>query len=239
MPDKSMSSRLPREESDVTVAAILPLYNGELWVEAAVRSVLAQTVPPDEFIIVDDGSLDGGVELVRRIAAEYPLIRIISQLNAGQSAARNFAISMCNSHYVALIDQDDYWYPDHLEVLLAAAANHRGLPLGWVYSDLDYIDLEGRMVSRDFIERTRTDNPKRELVKVLEQGFVIQPSATLILRAAIQAVHGFDERLSGYEDDDVFLRIFLANYDSVFVPLSTSQWRIPASSYALLRRVPE
>jgi glycosyltransferase involved in cell wall biosynthesis len=214
----------------MTVAAILPLYNGELWVEQAVRSVLGQTILPNEFIVIDDGSTDSGLEIVRRIAAENPLISIVSQLNAGQSAARNFAISIARSAYVALIDQDDTWYPNHLEELLEAVHDHRGLRLGWAYSDFDDIDLDGRMVARDFIGHTRTDNPKRDLLKVLSQGFVIQPSATLISRAAILAVGGFDERLSGYEDDDLFLRIFLANYDNVFVPFPTSQWRIHASS---------
>lgn len=229
-----MTQRSPHDPTDhaaapVTIAAILPLYNGELWVEQAVRSVLDQSIPPDEFIVVDDGSTDGGVDLVRALAREHP-IKIISQLNAGQSAARNLAISLTTCDYIALIDQDDLWYPNHLEELVVAVQEHRGLKLGWAYTDFDDIDLEGRMVSRDFIERSRTDNPKRDLVKVLAQGFVIQPSATLISRAAILEVGGFDPRLSGYEDDDLFLRIFLANYDNVFVPYPTSQWRIHATS---------
>ena len=231
MPATSNTPGLTRGEvGDLSIAAILPLYNGELWVETAIRSVLEQTVLPNEFIVVDDGSTDGGLAIVRRIAADFPLIRIISQLNAGQSAARNLAISIAKSDYVALIDQDDIWYPNHLEELRKAAARHQGLRLGWVYSDFDDIDIDGRMVTRNFIAQRRTDNPKRDLVKVLAQGFVIQPSATLINRAAILAVGGFDERLSGYEDDDLFLRIFMANYDNVFLPFPTSQWRIHASS---------
>ncbi len=214
----------------IRIAAIMPVYNGRLWVEQALASVLAQSVAPAEIIVIDDGCTDDSMELVGAIAKRNPGIRIVSQTNAGQSAARNVAISMCESEWIALIDQDDIWYPNHLEVLVDAVRRHRGLRLGWAYSDFDDIDADGRMVNRDFIGHTTVDNPKRDLMKVLAQGFIIQPSATLIRRQAILDVGGFDERLSGYEDDDLFLRIFRADYDNVFVASSTSQWRIHESS---------
>ncbi len=214
----------------VTVAAILPLYNGRPWIEQSIRSILEQTVPPDELIVIDDGSTDDGVGIVQEFASEHPQIRLVRQPNAGQSAARNHAISLCTSEWIALIDQDDIWYPNHIEDLINLIQGHRGLRLGWVYSDFDDIDLEGRMVARNFIEHMDVDNPKRDLQRVLRQGFIIQPSATLISRAAILDVGGFDERLSGYEDDDLFLRIFLANYDNAFLERPTSQWRIHSTS---------
>jgi len=231
------SSREPEHQGARTrpgrirIAAIMPIYNGRLWVEQALRSVLAQTVPPDEIILIDDGSTDDSMDLVRAFAsANEADIRIITQVNAGQSAARNFGISLCTSEWIALIDQDDIWYPNHLAVLIDGIRRHSGLRLGWVYSDFDDIDIDGRLVNRDFIGHTKVDNPKRDLMKVLAQGFIIQPSATLIRREAILEVGGFDERLSGYEDDDLFLRIFRADYDNTFIPEPTSQWRIHASS---------
>lgn len=214
----------------IHVAAIMPVYNGRLWVERALASVLAQSVEPDEIIVIDDGCTDDSMELVRAIARENPRVQIVAQVNAGQSAARNLAIWMCASEWIALIDQDDIWYPNHLEVLIDAVQRHSGLRLGWAYSDFDDIDMDGRLVNRDFIGHTKVDNPKRDLMKVLGQGFIIQPSATLIRREAILEVGGFDERLSGYEDDDLFLRIFRADYDNIFIPSPTSQWRIHASS---------
>ncbi|MCU1416635.1 MAG: hypothetical protein JWP32_809 [Schumannella sp.] len=215
-----------------TVVGIMPLYNGEKWVEQALRSVVDQSVLPDEFLIVDDGGTDGGRAIADRFAAEYPFIRVIAtgQVAGGQSAARNLAIATSSCDYVALIDHDDVWYPNHLEDLLEAVREHRGLRLGWVYSDFDDIDVDGKMIARDFIERRKLGNPKRELSRVLSEGFVIQPSATLIDRLAILDVGGFDERLSGYEDDDLFLRLFLGNYDNVWLPVPTSQWRIHESS---------
>src|SRR5260370_25069202 len=93
----------------------------------------------------------------------------------------------------------------------------KGLPIGWVYSDFDDIDGDGKVVSRSFIDKARLENPKRHLAILLGQGVIIQPCATLIIRAAFQAVAVFDERMCGYEDDDLFLRIFHESFDNVLI----------------------
>jgi glycosyltransferase involved in cell wall biosynthesis len=215
-----------------TVVGIMPLYNGEPWVEQALNSVVAQTVLPDEFLIVDDGGSDGGLAIAERFAAEHDFIRIIptGRTASGQSAARNLGIGASSCDFVALLDQDDVWYPNHLEDLIQAVGTHRGLRLGWVYSDFDDIDVDGNLIVRGFIRRAELENPKRELYNILSEGLIIQPSASLVLRSAILDVGGFDEELSGYEDDDLFLRLFLGNYDNIWLPDPTSQWRIHESS---------
>ena len=216
-------------EQDLSIAAIIPLYNGARWIEQAVRSVLAQTRMPDELIIVDDGSTDDGPVIVEELAAQHPSIALLRKSNGGQSAARNFAVAHCKSALIALLDQDDIWYPNHLEDLVEPLRAHKGLPLGWVYSDFDDIDEDGAMIARSFVDG-RLENPKRHLYSMLSGGCIIQPSATLISRSAFEAVGGFDERLCGYEDDDLFLRIFRANFDNIYVPSSTSQWRVHETS---------
>jgi glycosyltransferase involved in cell wall biosynthesis len=213
-----------------SIAAIMPLYNGARWVEQSIQSVLAQTLKPDEIIIVDDGSTDGGAcaAIVERMRKDHPQIKLLHKPNGGQSSGRNLGVRYSRSRFIALIDQDDRWYPNHLQDLMRAAQKHKGLALGWIYSDFDDIDEHGNMVRRCFVDHVA--NPKRDLITVLSQGFIIQPSATLITREAFEAVGGFDEHLCGYEDDDLFLRIFRAGFDNVFVPRSTSQWRVHDSS---------
>lgn len=231
------ASRTPRP----TVVGIMPLYNGEPWVEQALNSVVAQKVRPDEFLVVDDGGSDGARAIADRFAEKHDFIRVVSsgKTGGGQSAARNVGIGLSSCDFVALIDQDDVWYPNHIEDLLVAVGTHRGLRLGWVYSDFDDIDQDGKLITRDFIERNHVGNPKRDLVRLLSEGVIIQPSATLIDRLAILDVGGFDEKLSGYEDDDLFLRLFLANYDNVWLPEPTSQWRIHATSSGGSERMEE
>jgi glycosyltransferase involved in cell wall biosynthesis len=217
--------------SDFSIVAIIPLYNGSRWIEETIRSVFAQTLQPDEFIVVDDGSTDvgAGAAIVERLAKEQP-ITLLRRANSGQSSTRNFAVANSKSALIALLDQDDLWYPDHLEVLRAEFEKHKGLPLGWAYCNFDEIDHDGRMVDRAVLTHHPSEHPKRHLMKILRHGVIIQPSSTLIDRAAFEAVGGFDERLCGYEDDDLFLRIFLARFDNVFVHYTTSAWRIHNSS---------
>ena len=78
-----------------TISAVIPLYNGAPFIEAALSSIFAQILPPDEIIVVDDGSTDDGVAVVERLASQHP-ITLLRQSNGGQSAARNAGISMRN-----------------------------------------------------------------------------------------------------------------------------------------------
>jgi glycosyltransferase involved in cell wall biosynthesis len=220
----------PGSDKDLSIAAIMPLYNGAKWVEQSIRSILTQTRMPDEVIVVDDGSTDDGPAIVRQLSAEYPIIKLLHKPNGGQSSARNFAVAHSKCALISLLDQDDVWYPSHLELLVKPFEEHKGgLPIGWTYSSFDDIDENGGLISRPFMV-DGLENPKRQLNSILYQGMIIQPSATLISRAAFVDVGGFDERLCGYEDDDLFLRIFRANFDNFYIPESTSQWRIHSSS---------
>jgi glycosyltransferase involved in cell wall biosynthesis len=224
------SSRLVTDtNSDFSIVAIIPLYNGARWIEQSMASVLSQTLQPDEFVVVDDGSIDDGPAIVEKWAQSHP-IRWLRKPNGGQSSGRNFGVAHSKSALIALLDQDDVWYPHHLESLVEEFKRHKGPQLGWAYSDFDDVDADGKLVSRAYVSHSHLENPKRHLTAILGHGIIIQPSATLVSRVAFEAVGGFDERLCGYEDDDLFLRIFRAGFDNAYVPYSTSQWRIHSLS---------
>jgi glycosyltransferase involved in cell wall biosynthesis len=130
-------------KATVTVAAIIPLYNGEAFIRESLESVLAQTEPADEIIVVDDGSTDGGAEIVKEMAARHP-IRLISKSNGGIGSARNRGIAEAKSTHIALLDQDDIWYEDHLAVLKRPFLEGERRNLALVYANLDRIDRQGR-----------------------------------------------------------------------------------------------
>lgn len=106
------------------VSVVIPLYNKAPYVAAAVRSVLAQTVADFELIVVDDGSLDDGAEIVKRF--DDPRLRLVRQDNQGESAARNTGVALAESDLMAFLDADDEWTPSHLEVLLRLAGRFPG-----------------------------------------------------------------------------------------------------------------
>ena len=170
---------------------------------------------------------------MERIAAERPVkvaITLLRKPNGGQSAARNFGTMQASGDLIAFLDQDDIWYPDHLEKLVRPFLEPRLRELGWVYSDVDEIDEHDNMITRSFLSTLGTQHPKRDLFACLREDMFVLPSASLISRQAFQAVGGFDERLMGYEDDDLFLRLFRRGYDNVYLGDRLSRWRIYMAS---------
>jgi glycosyltransferase involved in cell wall biosynthesis len=222
----------------ITTAAVIPLYNGAAFIEEALKSVVSQTEPADEIIVVNDGSTDDGVGIVEQIAREHP-ITLLHKKNGGQSSARNLAIAHCTSSHVAFLDQDDVWYEDHLKVLKAPYVDQVHSKLGLVYGNLDQIDRDGRMVQYQCLNGVPTPQPKRSLAECLLHDMFILPGASLVAKEAIVRAGGFDERLIGYEDDDLFVRIFSLGYFNEYINRSVTKWRIYPSSTSFSPRMAE
>jgi glycosyltransferase involved in cell wall biosynthesis len=211
--------------TDLSIVAIIPLYNGARWIEQSIQTVLSQTRPPDEFIVVDDGSTDEGPAIVAKLAQSHP-ITLLHKPNGGQSSARNYGVAHSKSALIALLDQDDGWYPHHLETLIKPFRKPHRIPLGWVYSNIDLLTENGQLFCHDYLNDLPVEHPKRRLIRCFSDDMHILPSASLISRDAFESVGGFDERLSGYEDDDLFLRIFCGRWRNVYVSESLSFWRM-------------
>ena len=228
----------PQHRRPASVAVIIPLYNGSRYIEEALLSVIGQSRPANEILVVNDGSTDGnaGVEIVERLARDYP-ITLVHKANGGQSSARNLGVARSTSDLIAFLDQDDIWYENHLEELRKPFAETSSQNLGWVYANLDEVDEHGRMVARSYISSLPGPHPKRHLFDCIRQDMYILPSASMIHRTAFEAVGGFDEQLCGYEDDDLFLRMFREGYDNEFVDKSLSKWRIYPGSTSYTARM--
>jgi glycosyltransferase involved in cell wall biosynthesis len=221
-----------------TIVAIIPLYNGADYIETAIRSVLDQRRPADEIIVVNDGSSDHGPALVEAMAAKNPKIRLLYKDNGGQGSARNYGVKHSGCDLIALLDQDDYWYDNHLEALERPFIESDTNLLAYTYSNLDRIDREGTMIHHGYLDYFKTEeHPKRTLVGCLKEHMYILPSASLISKVAFDAVGGFDERLIGYEDDELFIKIFCAGFKSVYVNRSLSAWRIHSGSASASMRM--
>ena len=98
-----------------SISVVIPLYNKEPHIAYAIESVLTQSLPPHEIIIVDDGSSDNGPSIVQNYLDDG--VFFIRQSNQGESAARNAGVRAATSNYIAFLDADDWWLPNHLETL--------------------------------------------------------------------------------------------------------------------------
>jgi GT2 family glycosyltransferase len=161
-----------------TVSAIVPVYNGRRFLAEAVASMLRQSRPPDELVVVDDGSTDGSGDLVRA----WPEVRVVRQAHAGQGAALNRGISLTTGAYVTFLDADDRWAPEKLERQLAAFARQPELDLVYGHARQFFDGALGtRALARDARFAEREVLPAR------------LPSAVMIRRAALERVGPFSE----------------------------------------------
>lgn len=101
------------------ISAIIPVYNSARYLAEAIESVLAQTHPADEVIVVDDGSTDDSAKIVERF---LPAVQYHWQKNSGPSVARNQGVALAHGEYLAFLDADDLWTKDKLMLQLTAFA---------------------------------------------------------------------------------------------------------------------
>jgi glycosyltransferase involved in cell wall biosynthesis len=188
------------------VVTILPFYNRRHTVLDTLASVAAQTMLPGRLLVIDDGSADGGAEVVRQWIEEHRArfdCRLVVQANRGVSAARNHALALAGDcDYVAFLDSDDLWPRDFLvRMLRALSADPRAVA---ATCDKRIACFDGE--SDRFIDASQL--PARPSLWMLEQGADIA-SATLFRAAAIRRRGGFNPGLRTGEDSALFMPVSL------------------------------
>jgi len=203
------------------VAVVIPFYNGSAFIERALRSIAAQSMPAAEVVVVNDGSRPEERDFLRQLQSRYGFTQI-DQVNGGQGAARNAGVAASRAPYICFLDQDDFYLEHHIRTLVEAIPDDDSR-LGYVYGDLWEADSQGRIVRHRMLKGTG-EHPKQDIFDMLCRDMFVLPSAALISRAAFEAVEGFDTQFTGYEDDDLFLRIFRQGYTSYFVDEAVTVW---------------
>lgn len=212
---------------NVSVVVIIPYYNGSKYIERSAKSVLEQTVPPTEFIVVDDGSSPEEAEKLNVIAQKMGF-KVLHKENGGQGSARNYGVQNSKSKFISFLDQDDFYLKTHIETLLGGI-KESDPHFGWVYADLMEADEEGNIIRSDVVVH-HSSHPKRFLNVLIGGDMHVLPSASLISREAYESVGGFDPQFTGYEDDDLFLRIFRKGYTNYFLNEPVTVWCINTNS---------
>jgi len=180
------------------VSVVIPTYNSADLVVEAVESVLAQTVPPFEVIVIDDGSTDRTRE---RLASYGPPVRYVHQENGGVATARNRGVKEAKGDLVAFLDADDAWHPRKLEIQLKVF--QRRPELGMLGT--------GRLDWPNQPFPQLTEASMKEPFDVTLDDLIIRnrflTSSILIRREVLNRVGEFDPSLHGPEDYDMWLRV--------------------------------
>jgi glycosyltransferase involved in cell wall biosynthesis len=192
-------------------SVIIPVYNGEKYVAAAIDSVRAQTCEDWELVIVDDGSTDGTAAVLARYAAD-PRIRVSHQENQGPAASRNRGVVLSEAETVAFLDADDLWVRSYLARMMGALTANPSAAAA--FAGWQYVDESGHPLPQAIIPSA---SQARQLHEELLWRNALVPSAVVVRREAIIACEGFDTELVILEDWDMWLRL-LARGPFVAVP---------------------
>lgn len=198
--------------SKYSVSVVIPMYNREEKISRSLDSVFSQTRIGNilEIIVVDDGSSDNSVSVVKEYSNKHTDIKIviIEQKNSGPSAARNRGMEEAKGDLIAFLDSDDAWLPDKIEKQLQ------------IFDSFEDAGLVGGNFSKEplkiLFKKIKTLH-KATLQELLLKSFPVTPSV-VIKREIYNKIGGFDESIRCYEDCDYFQTICAIGYGYYFIP---------------------
>jgi glycosyltransferase involved in cell wall biosynthesis len=212
-----------------TVATVIPLYNKEPYIARAIESILAQTRPVDEIIVVDDASTDGSLERIKAFQdSRIRVLRRTDPMQRGLPATRNLGIRSATSRWIALLDADDRWHEDFIEEnekLIALASDRIGfLFTGWesVWSD-DVVTRDAYSARRDGQGFRRLDLDSFVSAWLDLGACPVFPSGVVIRRETLLEAGLFQERCRRGEDKEMWVRV-LAITDALSSPRVCSSY---------------
>lgn len=173
------------------ITAAIPAYNSERFLGEALRSVFAQTLPPDECIVVDDGSTDRTAD----IAKAFDSVRYVWKENGGDASARNRAIEEASGDFIAFLDADDLWRADKLQRQMELFS--RDPSLGMVYAGVELVDIATRHMS--VLSPAPSETALRNTL-IMEKPYITGVGSTAVLPIEVARKVTFDERLAASSD---------------------------------------
>lgn len=204
-------------EINPMVSIITPTFNRAPFIEQAVNSVLAQTYPEFELIIVDDGSTDDTKARLEP-ALEDSRVKYFFQSNQGQSVARNEALSHAKGEFICFLDSDNYWPKTKLEEQIDIFSENPDVDI--VYGDTITIDEHGNELSRKNMKRYSGN-----IAKFMVRDNCVSMNTALARRKCFDELGGMNEKRRVADDYDLWLR-FSAKYRYLYVPRFFAFYRV-------------
>ena len=185
-----------------TFSVVIPAYNASKFIKNALDSVRTQTFSDYEIIVVNDGSIDDTLKVIKDYFSKFPILKhkIINQQNKGIGAARNAGIKVAEGEYIAFLDADDRWFREKLATVKKFFDEN---------SDLDLVCHDEFLVKNGKVIKTLRYGPYNTYRDLLFRGNCISTSATVVKRQKILKAGLFSENLdfNGVEDYELWLRL--------------------------------
>ena len=205
------------------VSVVMPVYNGRPFLDRAVASLRAQTLPDWELLAVDDASTDDSAARLDTLAAADPRVQVTRlAVNGGVSVARNTALSQARGEWVAYLDQDDEFYSDYL----ARVHAHTAADTDVLVSRYDLIE---ERADHPQYGRTSTHDPARFHDRLFRQHIAV-PLGVAHRRRLTEHVGGFDERRPREQDSELWRRFAAAGAVFTFLAEPSGLYHVHAAS---------
>lgn len=224
-------------EEQPLVSVIIPLYNTEKYIEQCINSILTQTWPNIELIIVDDGSTDSSPDIIKKFASEK--VKIIRQHNQGASAAKQNGLNNATGKYIQYLDADDLLDSDKIEQQVTALLKEPNKVAVCKTVHFFGDDIENYIEEDDNFFQAYLNEPLNFLIK-LYGGFdliggMIQPNAFLTPKAIIDKAGPWDSSISPCTDEDgeYFARVILNSDGVIYIPETFNYYRKTKSKNSL------
>jgi len=208
-----------------TVSVVIPLYNHEQYIEAAIKSVLSQTIAPVEIIVIDDGSSDHSMEIVQRLCEDHPEIISWSWSNQGAHHTLNAGILRATGDFVAILNSDDIYQPERLAACLAVMQSDPSVDA--VATGVSFLDAQGQCMPNPWYENALAFF-KREgdvALSLFHANFLVTTSNLFIKRSIFESL-GLFSPLRYTHDLEFFLRLTLAKKKLHFLDRPLINYRL-------------
>jgi glycosyltransferase involved in cell wall biosynthesis len=186
-------------ENNILVSVLITTYNCENFISKTIDSLLSQTYSNVEIIIIEDGSSDRTIEILKNYADKSNKIKVYYPGRIGRAKALNFGLSECNGKYVAINDADDYSLPTRIE-----------LQVNWMENNPEYGLLGTAKWVQDSLGnkwKEKVISKNKDIREFLMKGQPIQHSSVMFRRTVLLEVNGYNENISFLLDRDIFIRI--------------------------------
>jgi glycosyltransferase involved in cell wall biosynthesis len=203
---------------DNLVSIVIPCFNNEAFVGAAIDSALNQTYPQIEIIVIDDGSKDSSLDLIRAFGDR---VRWETGQNQGAPRARNQGIEIASGKYIKFLDADDILLPDCIEIQIAQAMALTSDRQAIVYGDAVRIDREGNLLPSYLFQPRQ---PDADPIAYILANCPLT-SCPLHQKSYLEAIGGFDPHLTRGQEHDLHLRLVLSGVNFVYSPHPIYQYR--------------
>lgn len=222
------------------ISIIVPLFNKEISCRSAIESVLNQTYPHFELIIINDGSTDRSVAIVESIMISDSRVKLYNQVNKGVSSARNFGAKIANNDYLAFIDADDLWHPRYLDILIKAISQFpeekwfgvsykRFIGEHFFCQEIN----EGEFKKLNFFQATIDSKYRKPGYSSL-----INSDSFIIKKDLFQLVNGYDESMEYTEDLNFYTKIAELS-EIVWANIELTFYRVDAENQAVMSMKPK